>query len=410
MRSMVGRGAIVVACVVLVAVLGARPGGAGSVGQDPEPSAGAVDGQAEPAAEADDQAGAEVGLEVLGGFLDWGMKDTFRTYVTGPIARGSITTSGGASVNADGTFRFPAASGGRYDHVARTASVGFQGAVHLRGHGYHDPSAGDLMQLSLSELRLELDGDQGELVADVTSLALEGGVGSPQPGGEPQHFDDVVLVHLDLAGTGPVRDGEHGLHWHDVPTTLSNEAAPAFESFYPAGTPFDPASFVLEVAEVPADVPAPPPPAPAPSASLDKTVVRAGETLTVRGTGFQAGEQVEVWLLPDPGWVSTAVADGAGAVVHTFVVPVTTAAGPHEVELRGISSGLTLRSPAVEVLPAEPALGAAGAAPPPAAAGTLPATGSEELVLALVGAGLVAVGAGLVLVERRARARQAGAP
>jgi hypothetical protein len=204
-----------------------------------------------------------------------------------------------------------------------------------------------------------------------------------------------------------VRDGTNGLRWIDAPTVLSAEGAPAFSAFYPAGTPFDPASFVLEVADVPEDVPDAPPPPAAPVASLDKAQVYAGDTLTVTGDGFVAGEQVEVWLLDDPGWVATAVADPSGAVVHTFVVPLTTMPGPHEVELRGISSGLTLRSPSVEVLAAPPARPVALGGP--TSGSTLPATGRDELVLALVALALIGVGSGLVLLERRVRPGHDGA-
>jgi hypothetical protein len=48
---------------------------------------------------------------VSGGHLDWGVKQSFRNYINGPIAHGTITTSEGATKNADGTFRFPSATG-----------------------------------------------------------------------------------------------------------------------------------------------------------------------------------------------------------------------------------------------------------------------------------------------------------
>jgi LPXTG-motif cell wall-anchored protein len=101
------------------------------------------------------------------------------------------------------------------------------------------------------------------------------------------------------------------------------------------------------------------------------------------------------------------VADSTGALSHTFVVPITTMPGPHEVELRGISSALTMRSPVVEVLAATPPAPMAVARPTTGA--PLPATGSDELVLALVAVALIAVGGALVLLEGRRRTGHDGA-
>lgn len=61
---------------------------------------------------------------VTGGTLDWGFKQSFRNYV--PAAGQSV--SGGASRNADGTFRFTA-SGGSHDTATRKLTVTGSGAA-----------------------------------------------------------------------------------------------------------------------------------------------------------------------------------------------------------------------------------------------------------------------------------------
>jgi hypothetical protein len=71
--------------------------------------------------------------KVTGGSLDWGVKASFRTYVTGPIAHGDITVSGGASVNGDGAIRFPA-TGGTYDPSGAGTDVALSGTVRFSGH------------------------------------------------------------------------------------------------------------------------------------------------------------------------------------------------------------------------------------------------------------------------------------
>ncbi|MEV6574548.1 HtaA domain-containing protein [Streptomyces sp. NPDC051577] len=78
------------------------------------------------------------------GTLDWGAKETCRTYVT-TVAKGEITVADGATKNADGTFRFGAPTG-RYTpsgaHLVTTgaeipagALLGASGAAIAAGAG-----------------------------------------------------------------------------------------------------------------------------------------------------------------------------------------------------------------------------------------------------------------------------------
>ncbi|WP_208029540.1 hypothetical protein [Rhabdothermincola sediminis] len=95
----------------------------------------------------------------------------------------------------------------------------------------------------------------------------------------------------------------------------------------------------------------PPSPAP-PTLELDRLQVTPGEPLSVSGRGFLAGEQVELLLYSTPRWVSTPVADPTGAIAVSFTVPVDLEPGEHHLEARGVSSGLTARSPSFMVVPA----------------------------------------------------------
>src|SRR5262249_44731315 len=69
--------------------------------------------------------------QVQGGALDWGIKASFRSYITGPIAHGAMSATGGASQNADGTFRFPVSGGGSYDSATGALTLSFSGGVHF---------------------------------------------------------------------------------------------------------------------------------------------------------------------------------------------------------------------------------------------------------------------------------------
>ena len=157
------------------------------------------------------------------GHVDWGVKESFRTYIGGPIAHGSYAASDGAAVNLDGTIRFDLL-GGTYDTVAATGELLLAGAVRFTGHD-------GLLDLRIADAKLVLAGATGTLVADVTSRSLADGVARTFPG--------VALATLDLsasAGT-PVTGG---LAFDPYPAALTSAGAPAFADFYPAGTALDP--------------------------------------------------------------------------------------------------------------------------------------------------------------------------
>ena len=68
--------------------------------------------------------------------VDWGIKQSFRNYIKGPIAHGAYTASDGATENADGTFRFAFVSG-TYDVVTHgvVSAVRRHRALHRSQRG-----------------------------------------------------------------------------------------------------------------------------------------------------------------------------------------------------------------------------------------------------------------------------------
>ncbi|MCT2586766.1 HtaA domain-containing protein [Actinophytocola gossypii] len=200
---------------------------------------------------------------VTGGTLDWGVKESFRDYITGPIAHGSITPAGGATSNADGTIRFPSATG-TADSDADTAELAFGGTVTFSGH---DSGSGPLLFMTVSDIRVQLGADGGTLVADVVSKSLSSG--------ENVTYDDVEFADLaaaDLTGTDTVTGT-------GIAATLTEPGAPAFADFYAPGTALDPVSFAVTTAPAPTWEPAI-------AVSRTTGVDPAGETLTVTGSGF----------------------------------------------------------------------------------------------------------------------------
>ncbi len=181
---------------------------------------------------------------VVGGDLDWGVRESFRTYITGPIAHGAIGVSDGAVANPDGTFGFPAA-GGTVEGGAIDA--GFGGVVRFTGHdGTGTPAGVPALDVRISDIRVAVDGQDGELVADVTARGLSDGTVTT--------YDDIAFATLDLSGVAPT-PVEGGLRWAAVPATLTEAGVPAFEEFYEAGSALDPVTLTLELSD---DEPDPP--------------------------------------------------------------------------------------------------------------------------------------------------------
>lgn len=168
--------------------------------------------------------------DIADGTLGWGVKQSFRSYVVGGVAKGEITTSGGASQAADnGVFTFTDATGG-YDTDADTLSADFKGAVTFKGHKGQGEDGGYGLDLTLTGLRVTLDEGAGELTADVTSLG--------------ERTEDVVLADLkadesDLAAQDDVITAD------DVTATLTAAGAKAFGGFYTAGTELDPVDLTV---------------------------------------------------------------------------------------------------------------------------------------------------------------------
>jgi LPXTG-motif cell wall-anchored protein len=203
---------------------------------------------------------------VSGGHLDWGLKQSFRNYISGPIAHGTITTSEGATRNADGTFRFPSATGSG-DAGADTAALAFTGKVEFTGHD-------GLLFMTIEDIRVALTGSGGTLVADVVSKSL--------PAGELTTYDDVefaTLADTDLTAATSTVTGT------GIGATLTEEGSPAFAGFYAAGTALDPLSFSVTTV---------PDPVWTPAVTVSKTsgLDPAGETVTVTGSGFDPAANV----------------------------------------------------------------------------------------------------------------------
>ncbi|MFI1956751.1 HtaA domain-containing protein [Streptomyces althioticus] len=175
--------------------------------------------------------------EIADGTLDWGVKQSFRAYVTGPVAKGTITASDGATqASGNGAFTFSDATG-TYDTEAGALEVAFKGAVTFKGHE-HDGAHS--LGLTLGDLRVNLSKGRGTLSADVDDLG--------------ETSQNVVLA--DLSAPSPTLTAKDDVITLDkVTATLTEAGAEAFGGFYAAGAELDPVRLAValtEGAELPA--------------------------------------------------------------------------------------------------------------------------------------------------------------
>ncbi|MER6607718.1 HtaA domain-containing protein [Streptomyces sp. NPDC000927] len=163
---------------------------------------------------------------MLDGTLDWGVKKSFRTYVTGPIAHGKVETTGGAAASGDG-YRFPDATGD-FDAAKQTLTAGFDGKVRFLGH---EENGAYTLDLSLTGLEVQVSGGKGRLIADVSTKDRETGKVSTYTG---MAIADLKLPKGELAAENGV------VTLSAVPATLTADGTKAFGGMYDKGELLDP--------------------------------------------------------------------------------------------------------------------------------------------------------------------------
>ncbi|RGE16727.1 HtaA domain-containing protein, partial [Leucobacter sp. wl10] len=196
------------------------------------------------------------------GSMQWGVKESFRNYVVGPVANGKISASKGASQAKDnGVFTYlQAKSGTRWN--GETGSVQYAGNVNFRGHdGVMDVNIANPTIRVLSASKAEI-------------LVPSGSRGS-----------SVALATIDLASAKRERLAGDAVRFAGADVTLTSDGAtkifandsgqgPA-GTFYNPGDALDRISFTIgepsgyDIADPPAPAPTPKPapeprPAPAP--------------------------------------------------------------------------------------------------------------------------------------------------
>jgi hypothetical protein len=273
-------------------------------------------------------------VPVTAGMLNWGIKQAFVSYVTGPIARGSIALSGGAGANG-GRYAFPQGSADGFDRAAGVGSVDYRGSVAFSGHS-------GALALTIANPSIT--------VTNASSATLTATVGGTR----------VAFATLALGAGGRAADASGAVTFSNVPATLTAAGANAFAGFYSAGTALDAVTFtvgapnganasggsgsvVAAFAPTVKREPAATPPA------LDGIQVTAGDvepggTVTITADGFQPNEEdILVVLYSEPTVLDRdATADASGVVTWTGTLP-SDFSGEHTLTLQGsVSRGIVI--------------------------------------------------------------------
>ncbi|NLU75327.1 Htaa domain protein [Streptomyces sp. HNM0575] len=172
---------------------------------------------------------------VSGGRLDWGIKESFQSYVTGPIAKGRWTLDDGAATAGRSQFRFHSATGD-YSPGSGAFDAAFRGGVRFTGH--KKPDGTHELDLTVSRPSVRIKGGSGTLYADIRSKAKGSGHLSVR--------SRVPLAALDLSGVD-MRGGKSPLVLTHVPASLTAEGAESFAGYYKKGTPLDPVSLSVDL-------------------------------------------------------------------------------------------------------------------------------------------------------------------
>lgn len=268
------------------------------------------------------------------GYLQWGVDADFRSYVTGTIAQGAISTANGAT-SSNGVFSF-GQSGGDYSFSSNTGTADYSGSVRFTGH------AGTL-DLSFANPSVTVDSaSSGTLWLTVNGSRVA--------------FGSVNLGAANRSEQGGAQV------YGNAPVTLTAAGANAFAGYYSAGRTLSPITFVVgangsALAGLTGTVakavvkktftPATTPPATT-GITLDATALQAftsGGTGTITVDGFQPYEtDIAIVVYSTPTILASGLtADGNGVVTWTGSLPAGFS-GHHTLTVQGsISKGIELQ-------------------------------------------------------------------
>lgn len=288
------------------------------------------------------QEGEGAPREVSGGYAGWGPE-----FAVSADGRATVTTEAPAVRGSGGRTWFPV-DGGSVAPTAGDAALDLDGSIRVGG--------GEAGTLTLSELRLRLDGGTGTLRVRAERA---------------RESDDLTLAEVATGTARPaVRSG--GATWSGLRVSLTAEGAELLAEWsgqpYAAGDELAPLDVAVGTgagaaeqphsgsgtADASGDDTPSPSPRPGDTASNGRTEAEQGAAAAqlaavahpslapgveqrVTGEGFEPGEVVLVAIDDDTRY--QVVADDSGRVARDFPVYDTATEGAHTVELYSVTGG-----------------------------------------------------------------------
>lgn len=182
---------------------------------------------------------AEDSCEVVNAEVQWGFKESFRSYISGTVALGTWSTEGDITY-ATPLFYFTGGEGSLAPDGSQ-GELAFEGALRFEGHG-------GILNTALENPRLVFLGDrEAALYFDVTGDTMDG---------LSVEKEGVDFVRISWPGSAESIDEATGV-WRveDAEVTLTALGSEAFGT-YVAGELFDPMTIAVEVQEGCLDQPA----------------------------------------------------------------------------------------------------------------------------------------------------------
>lgn len=126
---------------------------------------------------------------------NWGIKQSYRSYIQGQVAKGKWQTDGigftGSETGADGAFTF---TPGKASVHGDTVTVPFGGVIHFTGHNY---GGDNLLDMTLTDWKIQASGNRAAIVVDYVSY--ESDMVNKSARGPRITGDNVVIAGIDLA-------------------------------------------------------------------------------------------------------------------------------------------------------------------------------------------------------------------
>ncbi|WP_329398360.1 HtaA domain-containing protein [Streptomyces melanogenes] len=248
-------------------------------------------------------------VELKGATLDWGFKDSFRRYV----GAGGITVADGAEQAAgNGVFRFVDGTG-TYDTSTHASATAFKGSVRFSAHG-------GVLDIKLSDLKVTTTTTTGVITADVTT----------KDGGKDKTADDVPLADLDLSQVKPSQGA--AMTFKDIPATLTEQGAAAFNGNYKKGEKLDPATLTFPMGGGEPTKPTPTKPTPSKPTPTKPTPTKPAPATPTAPAPAPASDKVvkaklswglkQSWRAYIASGGNTTVSEGATASKDSFGFPL----------------------------------------------------------------------------------------